>query len=217
MAISSQRLRRRSQMVQRLAALKQTGPQNSKNVADAFEMKLTAQQIKQRYFDRIYNEAPEIPCACGCGTIIKSKDRYGRDKQYVNGHNNRKYDDPRQYKREWNHRNRTKRKKYKKIRTHSIKGQLITEAGGKCLLCGLDFDGECTAIFDFHHRDASEKLFNLNNNSVNRYSLLVIREEAAKCDLLCANCHRLVHWDWDAVNTADSREELLIPETGMKV
>jgi hypothetical protein len=25
------------------------------------------------------------------------------------------------------------------------------------------------------------------------------------------------HWDWDAVNTADSREELLIPETGMKV
>jgi hypothetical protein len=84
-------------------------------------------------------------------------------------------------------------------------------------VCGLDFDGECTAIFDFHHRDASEKLFNLNKNSINRYSLPVIREEAAKCDLLCANCHRLVHWDWDAVNTADSREELLTPETGMKV
>jgi hypothetical protein len=180
-------------------------------------MKLTNKQIKQRYFDRVYNQAPEIPCACGCGIIIKSKDHYGRDRLYANGHNNRKYDDPGQHKCEWNHRNRPKRKVFRKSRVHRIKGELIMEAGGKCMLCGLEFDGECTALFDFHHVDASSKLFNLNNNSINRYSLPVIREEAAKCDLLCSNCHRLVHWEWDAVNTADSREELFIPANEMKV
>ena len=26
---------------------------------------------KQRCFDRVYNEAPIIKCACGCGTDIK--------------------------------------------------------------------------------------------------------------------------------------------------
>lgn len=31
-----------------------------------------------------------VPCACGCGTIINSKDRYGRARRFVNGHGRRK-------------------------------------------------------------------------------------------------------------------------------
>lgn len=62
-------------------------------------MALTQKEIKQRYFDKVYAEAPLVECACGCGEQIKSKDRYGRDKRFVSGHNGRKYEDPKEYKR----------------------------------------------------------------------------------------------------------------------
>jgi hypothetical protein len=165
-------------------------------------MKLTTQQIKRRYFDRIYAEAPMVLCGCGCGCLIKSKDHYGRDRKYKNGHNNRIYDDPSQHKREWNHRNRSQRAKYKSQFVHAFKKELIVNAGAECSLCGLPFDGECTALFDFHHRDPDEKLFNVNNASLNKYSKGKIRKEAGKCDLLCANCHRLLHWDWEELDEA---------------
>ena len=162
-------------------------------------MKLTKKQIKERYYQRVYDEAPIIECACGCGQKIKAKDHYGRDRKYINGHNNRKYKDPIQYKREWNHRNRTKRQKYKMDRVHRIKRDLILSKGGKCGICGLPFNGECTSLFDFHHRNPSEKKFNLNNYSIISFKLILLWEEAEKCDLLCANCHRLLHWDWKKI------------------
>jgi hypothetical protein len=165
-------------------------------------MKLSNKEIKQRYFDRVYSEAPVVSCLCGCGASIKSKDRYARDAKFINGHNGRKYDDPREYKRAWNHRNRKHRRLKKQQWIKSLKKDLILLAGAKCNLCGLDFDGECTAIFDFHHREPSLKRFALNNNSLNKYRKSRILEEAGKCDLLCANCHRLIHWDWETDNTA---------------
>ena len=166
-------------------------------------MKLTKKEIKQHYFDKVYKNAPMVPCACGCGILIKSKDKYGRDKRYISGHNGRKYDDPKQYKREWNHRNKKSRQAYKKTWIHNLKRKLIIEAGEKCSLCGLPFDGDCTAIFDFHHVNPEKKLFNLNNASLNRYNKEKIKAEAKKCELLCANCHRLIHWNWNDINTAD--------------
>lgn len=60
----------------------------------------TNKEAKKRHFDKVYRNAEIIECACGCGIKIKNKDRYGRDKAYVNGHNNKKYEDPTQYKRE---------------------------------------------------------------------------------------------------------------------
>ena len=32
---------------------------------------------------------PLVPCACGCGTMIASRDRYGRPRHYVNRHGKR--------------------------------------------------------------------------------------------------------------------------------
>jgi hypothetical protein len=178
---------------------------------------LTKKEIKKRYFDKVYESAPMISCACGCGELVKSKDHYGRDRQFINGHNGRKYDDPTEYKRAWNHRNRDQRQSYKRRRTHQLKAQLIMDMGGKCGLCGLDFDGECSAIFDFHHRDPMAKMFSLNNASLTKYSIQNIRDEMEKCDLLCANCHRLLHWNWKTVNTADPQEDLKNPVTEEKV
>jgi hypothetical protein len=167
---------------------------------------LSKKEIKQRYFDKVYKNAPMIECACGCGQMIKSKDKYGRDKKYENGHNGRKYDDPAEHKRAWNHRNRPQRFQSKKKRAHRIKKELIIDAGSKCSLCGLSFDGECTSIFDFHHLDPTTKKFNLNNAAIQRYSISGLKEEAKKCELLCAICHRLVHWDWEVINTADPQD-----------
>ena len=151
---------------------------------------------KQRYFKRVYESAPMVPCACGCGVEIKSKDEYARDRKYISGHNTvRKYDDPTQYKREWNHRNRQQRQSYKTKRVHELRRNFVDDAGGKCSKCGLIHDGTNTVIFDFHHRDPATKKFGMNVNSFNTYCLENLRLEAQKCNIICANCHRLHHWD----------------------
>lgn len=149
---------------------------------------------KQRYFKKVYDNAPMIECACGCGEQIKSKDKYARDVTHVNGHNGRKYEDPTQYKREWNHRNREKRYEYAQGRVRKIRRELIDKAGGKCIHCGIKHDGKNTPIFDFHHRDASTKLFEVCNREIKSRNLESLYAEADKCDVLCANCHRLHHW-----------------------
>ncbi|WCS70043.1 hypothetical protein Goe27_01650 [Bacillus phage vB_BsuM-Goe27] len=150
---------------------------------------------KQRYYKRVYDEAPMVECACGCGEMIKSKDKYGRNKKYVSGHNNRVYSDPKQYKREWNYRNREQRYAYRKKRAYDIRVKLIESLGSKCVKCGLDHDGTNTPAFDFHHRDPSTKEFNVNMNSINRFSLEKLKAETNKCELLCSNCHRIHHWE----------------------
>ena len=56
-------------------------------------------EAKMRYWKKIFDQAPMVDCACGCGEKIKNKDLYGRDKKFVSGHNGRKYEDPEEYKR----------------------------------------------------------------------------------------------------------------------
>jgi transposase len=65
------------------------------------------------------------------------------------------------------------------------KRRLIEEAGGACALCGY---ARCQRALHFHHRDPSQKRFGLSNLG-RGISLAALREEAAKCLLLCSNCH----------------------------
>lgn len=46
---------------------------------------------------------------------------------------------------------------------------------------------------DFHHNDATKKDFILGQACSNGYSRERIMAEAAKCTVLCANCHRKEH------------------------
>jgi transposase-like protein len=70
-------------------------------------------------------------------------------------------------------------------RRRRVKRVLIEEAGGRCVLCGYDrFPG----ALQFHHLDPAEKSFALSVQGVAR-SLEKARAEAAKCVLMCANCH----------------------------
>ena len=58
-----------------------------------------------------------------------------------------------------------------------------------CMDCGGTFPLVC---MDFDHRDPSTKLFNVAQGI--RKSKEAILAEIAKCDLVCANCHRIRSW-----------------------
>lgn len=152
-----------------------------------------SRESKERRWNRIYEEAEFVECACGCGELIKNKDHYGRNKLFISGHNNRKYKEKNQYKREWDHRNRKSRYEYKKEYIRKRKIELIKIKGGECKFCGYKFTGDNECCFDFHHIDPKTKKFALNQAQLNKKSIELILEELEKCDLLCALCHRVVH------------------------
>ncbi len=60
-------------------------------------------------------------------------------------------------------------------------------AGGQCVDCGYV---RCIAALEFHHRDPATKEFGLGSFDGSLDKLIA---EAAKCDLLCASCHRIRH------------------------
>jgi hypothetical protein len=70
-------------------------------------------------------------------------------------------------------------------RRRKVKEILVAEAGGKCALCGY---ARHSAALQFHHVDPATKLFGLGVRGITR-SIERLRAEAAKCVLLCANCH----------------------------
>ncbi len=54
-----------------------------------------------------------------------------------------------------------------------------------CSRCGMD-EKVC---LDFHHRDPKTKKYTIGS----RLSVKTLLIELAKCDILCANCHRKEH------------------------
>ena len=58
-----------------------------------------------------------------------------------------------------------------------------------CERCGMD-RWEC---LDFHHPDRENKFMSINELVKGRYRLEVIQEEIDKCEVICANCHRIEH------------------------
>ena len=70
-------------------------------------------------------------------------------------------------------------------RRRELKRILVDEAGGACAVCGYD---RCLAALEFHHLDPAQKTFGLGLRGLTR-SLERLRAEAAKCVLLCSNCH----------------------------
>jgi transposase len=80
-------------------------------------------------------------------------------------------------------------------RRRTIKGKLVAEAGGKCVVCGYR---RCKRALQFHHLDPRTKEFHLGHGGITR-SLARSRAEASKCVLLCANCHAEVEAGMTAV------------------
>tara|TARA_Y100000034_G_C6851095_1_gene386144 strand:+ start:740 stop:1150 length:411 start_codon:yes stop_codon:yes gene_type:complete len=60
-----------------------------------------------------------------------------------------------------------------------------------CSECGEDHP----ATIDFHHIDPQEKEINICHTVAQGWSPQRIEKEIAKCKILCANCHRILHWE----------------------
>lgn len=59
-----------------------------------------------------------------------------------------------------------------------------------CINCG---EGH-PACLEFHHREPREKKYEISNLVSHGAPIQSILIEIAKCDVLCANCHRKLHW-----------------------
>lgn len=70
-----------------------------------------------------------------------------------------------------------------------MKKKLVGFKGGVCQICGYS---RCLIALDFHHIDESTKEFELSQRDLTRNWEKIV-EEAKKCLLVCANCHREVH------------------------
>lgn len=81
-------------------------------------------------------------------------------------------------------------KHFKRYLTRTRKEILVSLLGGKCIKCSVAFP---PAVFDFHHRNPEEKSFGIGSELTNK-SMDELLEEVKKCDLLCANCHRVLHY-----------------------
>jgi len=81
-------------------------------------------------------------------------------------------------------------KKWQNKARQKRKEELIKILGGECKRCGYN---KCSGAFDFHHRDPSQKDFSIATHGLLRkWDKVLI--EVQKCDLLCATCHRELHY-----------------------
>lgn len=67
----------------------------------------------------------------------------------------------------------------------------------KCEFC----DENHSSCLDFHHKDPKEKCFNITEAVRSGRSVKKIEKEIQKCIVLCANCHRKLHWPEQEVSS----------------
>lgn len=82
-----------------------------------------------------------------------------------------------------------KRQRYKDIKhiRQRMKEYTILAMGGECQICGYK---RCKAALEFHHINPEEKEFSFK--SIKGWEVLYA--ELEKCILLCALCHREIHY-----------------------
>lgn len=69
-----------------------------------------------------------------------------------------------------------------------LKAWMIEIKSKPCSDCATSFPVCC---MDFDHRSGTEKKFNVGSMFAHHYSRGLIETEISKCDLVCANCHRV--------------------------
>ncbi len=75
-------------------------------------------------------------------------------------------------------------------RQRKLKQQCLDYKGNKCNRCGYN---KCVNAMEFHHMNPDEKDFNISRIKLLKFTDIV-KQELDKCELLCSNCHREVHY-----------------------
>jgi hypothetical protein len=73
-------------------------------------------------------------------------------------------------------------------KARALKKFMIEIKSKPCIDCGGTFPVCC---MDFAHRDPKDKKYNLGSMFSHHYGRELIEKELEKCDLVCANCHRV--------------------------
>ena len=96
----------------------------------------------------------------------------------------------RKYRRDWYYRNREHAISKINERIDLLKKWMKEyKSGLKCEKCGMS-NPLCLV---FHHKNPKEKETNLSQAAHNGWSIQRILKEIQKCEVLCANCHLILH------------------------
>lgn len=76
--------------------------------------------------------------------------------------------------------------------TNNGKLLCLEHTSTQCVKCGYK---KCQAALEFHHRDVNDKEFGISKRLNGKMCKLTaeLLTELEKCDVLCANCHKLEH------------------------
>ncbi|MFM2340035.1 MAG: hypothetical protein RLZZ360_671 [Candidatus Parcubacteria bacterium] len=82
-----------------------------------------------------------------------------------------------------------KTKNILKSKRRSIIDERKEELG--CERCGI----RDVRVLEFHHRDSQTKDFAISDYYYHQFGTDRLNQEIAKCAVLCANCHRILHFE----------------------
>ena len=60
-----------------------------------------------------------------------------------------------------------------------------------CERCGITD----VRVLEFHHKDSSQKDFAIADYYYHQFGVERLYDEIRKCNVLCANCHRILHFE----------------------
>lgn len=122
---------------------------------------------------------------------LKPLSEFNKDKNRKDGYSNRCRECTKLLQRKNYYENKDVYYKRKLERIYKRRVFIIKDKLKKgCKECGVKHP----AILEYHHKDPSKKNMEIavNYKFTSMYNLL---KEIAKCDVLCSNCHRTLHWD----------------------
>lgn len=101
----------------------------------------------------------------------------------------------RNYQKEWYEKNKPKALAKNQKRREELE-KWLTEYKYQltCSYCGFE-GSKSTNSLSFHHINPEEKEFNIGFMINRGYSKTRILKEIAKCDVVCENCHRIIHYN----------------------
>lgn len=103
--------------------------------------------------------------------------------------------DRQEYKRNWHANRQATDPEYRDRKLQAAKKyrqeikEFVNSFKIMCMRCGENHP----ACLVFHHKDPTQKLFDIAAGIAAGYGKEKLRSEITKCSVLCANCHRKLH------------------------